>query len=160
MNVHIFIANYTDSQDAGDIGSLLDMYAADPMGGGKNLPEAVRERVASELAKIPHAFTVLCRVDGHAVGLVNCFEGFSTFQCKPLVNIHDIVVHPDFRGQGLCQKMMARVEEIARDKGCCKPTLEVLEGNSVAQASYKKFGFAGYELDPSVGKALFWEKGL
>lgn len=160
MNVHIITANYTDPRDAGDIASLLDMYASDPMGGGRSLPESVRERVVSELAKIPHAFTVLCRADGYAIGLVNCFEGFSTFQCKPLVNIHDIVVHPDFRGQGLCQKMMARVEEIARDKGCCKLTLEVLEGNFVAQASYKKFGFAGYELDPSVGKALFWEKGL
>jgi hypothetical protein len=26
-----------------------------------------------------------------AVGLVNCFEGFSTFACKPLVNVHELL---------------------------------------------------------------------
>jgi hypothetical protein len=31
---------------------------------------------------------------------------------------------------------------VARQRGCCKITLEVLEGNAVAQASYGKFGFA------------------
>jgi hypothetical protein len=39
-------------------------------------------------------------------------------------------------------------------------TLEVLEGNQIAKNAYIKFGFAGYELDPKMGKALFWEKPL
>jgi ribosomal protein S18 acetylase RimI-like enzyme len=56
--------------------------------------------------------------------------------------------------------MLKEVEEIAKKKGCCKITLEVLEGNKVAQRSYKKFGFAGYELNPLMGKALFWEKPI
>ena len=41
-----------------------------------------------------------------------------------------------------------------------KLTLEVLEGNSVAQSAYRAFGFEGYELDPQMGKALFWQKKL
>ena len=53
-----------------------------------------------------------------------------------------------------------KVEEIAISKGCCKLTLEVLSGNAVAKASYEKFGFSGYELDPKVGNALFWQKSL
>ena len=61
---------------------------------------------------------------------------------------------------GISQLMMKEVEEIAKNKGCCKITLEVLEGNEVAQRSYKKFGFAGYELNPLMGKALFWEKPI
>jgi hypothetical protein len=39
-------------------------------------------------------------------------------------------------------------------------TLEVLEGNVAAQAAYQSCGFAGYELDPCMGKALFWKKKL
>jgi hypothetical protein len=39
-------------------------------------------------------------------------------------------------------------------------SLEVFEGNETAKNSYQKFGFDGYELDPKVGKALFWQKAL
>jgi ribosomal protein S18 acetylase RimI-like enzyme len=56
--------------------------------------------------------------------------------------------------------MLARAEAIARERGCCKMTLEVLEGNRTAQALYKSLGFAGYELDPEMGKAMFWQKLL
>ena len=91
---------------------------------------------------------------------MNCFETYSSFKGKPLVNIHDVIVIKAFRGLGLSQLMLEKVEEIAKQKGCCKLTLEVLEGNEVAQHSYKKFGFEGYELDPAMGKAVFWQKSL
>ena len=32
--------------------------------------------------------------------------------------------------------------------------------NTIAQAAYRSVGFDGYQLDPSLGKALFWEKKL
>jgi ribosomal protein S18 acetylase RimI-like enzyme len=66
----------------------------------------------------------------------------------------------DFRGQGISKKLLQKSEEIAKSLGCCKLTLEVLEGNTTAQAAYKASGFAGYELDPQMGKALFWQKKL
>lgn len=65
-----------------------------------------------------------------------------------------------FRGLGVSQLMLAKVEEQAKKRGCCKITLEVLEGNEIARNSYMKFGFDGYELDPEMGKALFWQKTL
>ena len=120
----------------------------------------LRDKLAIELARRPHAFSLLCYVDDQPAGLVNCFEGFSTFQCKPLINIHDLVVAPGFRGLGLSQLMLARVEAIAQARGCCKLTLEVLEGNKTAQAAYAKFGFEAYALDPAMGKALFWQKNM
>jgi ribosomal protein S18 acetylase RimI-like enzyme len=103
---------------------------------------------------------LLAFVDGVPAGLVIGFEGFSTFACKPLLNVHDVFVAARFRGRGLAGRMLARVEEIAKQRGCCKLTLEVLEGNAVAQSVYRKFGFSGYQLDPQLGKALFWEKKL
>ena len=103
---------------------------------------------------------MLAFVGGEPAGLVNCFEGFSTFACRPLVNVHDVVVKEPFRGLGLSQKMLQKVEEIARQRGCCKITLEVLEGNPVAQASYRKFGFDDSIFDPAHGRMLFWSKAL
>ena len=160
QNIKIFVANYLNPQNAQDISYLLNCYAEDPMGGGTPLSDDVKENLAKKLEEQGNAFTVLCYVDEKPVGLVNCFVGFSTFKCKPLVYIHDVVVVGNNRGLGLSQKMLAEVERVAKQKQCCKLTLEVLEGNEVAKNAYLKFGFSGYELDPKMGKALFWEKTL
>ena len=160
MNINIVKADYTNPDHAKDIGYMLDMYARDPMGGGTPLSDTIKDNLAKELSMRAFAFSVLAYVDGAPAGLANCFEGFSTFKCRPLVNIHDIVVHPDYRGHGISQKLLDKIGEIANDLGACKITLEVLEGNKTAQNAYMKFGFEGYELDPEKGKALFWEKPL
>lgn len=160
MNISIIQADYCNTRHASDMSSLLAAYALDPMGGGQPLEQRVISSLASELAKIPQAFSILCYVDERAAGLINCFQSFSTFKCKPIINVHDIVVAKEYRGLGLCQRMLNLTEEVARERGCCKITLEVLEGNSAAQSAYRKFGFSGYQLDPNMGKALFWEKAL
>jgi ribosomal protein S18 acetylase RimI-like enzyme len=160
MDLNVFLADYTNPQHARDIVALLDHYARDPMGGGAPLDDAVAQCIVNELAQRSFAFTVLCYIDDQAVGLVNCFESFSTFKARPLINIHDIVVRQDYRGRHISHAMLTCVEAIAEQRNCCRLTLEVLEGNSAAQAAYKKFGFAGYELDPQMGKALFWQKWL
>lgn len=160
MTIEIRLADYNNPTDAQVIVELLNGYAQDPMGGGEPLMASTQQNLVGALAKIPHAFSVLCFVDNQAAGLINCFEGFSTFKCKPIINVHDVTVVGEFRGLGLSLKMMDKVEDIARERGACKITLEVLEGNKVAQGSYLKFGFSSYELDPKMGKAMFWEKPL
>ncbi len=60
----------------------------------------------------------------------------------------------------LSPELLEKVEELAHEKGCCKITLEVIEGNEVAKSAYLKFGFAEYELDPALGHALFWQKRI
>ena len=54
--------------------------------------------------------------------------------------------------------MMGEVEAVARSRGACKLTLEVLSNNAPAKGSYAKFGFKNYELDPAQGHAEFWER--
>jgi ribosomal protein S18 acetylase RimI-like enzyme len=159
-DILVLQASYTNSVQAEAIGYLLNHYAEDPMGGGHSLPTDLLAQLPAELAKRPHAFSVLAFVGGEPAGLVNCFEGFSTFACRPLVNVHDVIVHSAFRGLGLSQKMLQKVEEIARQRGCCKITLEVLEGNAIAQSSYRKFGFNDSIFDPAHGRMLFWSKPL
>lgn len=160
MNIEVKIADYSDKTQAEEIVYLMDIYSRDEMGGSQPLPDFVKSNLTAELSKLPHAFSVIAYVNNDPAGLINCFEAFSTFKCEPLVNIHDVIVIPEFRGKGLSHKMLTKVEEIARSKGCCKLTLEVLEGNKIAQRSYEKFGFTGYELDPALGKALFWQKSI
>ena len=48
----------------------------------------------------------------------------------------------------------------ARTRGCCKLTLEVLEGNRGALEAYLQSGFRAYALDPAMGTAIFLEKLL
>ena len=160
MSLHLTIADYHDPVHARDLASLLDSYSRDLMGNRQELSPEILACLAPELAKLPHAFSILAYLNDTAVGMANCFMGFSTFKCRPLVNIHDIAVHPDYRGQGIGSKILAAVEEEAIKRDCCKITLEVLEGNTIAQAAYLKFGFASYELDPETGRALFMEKEL
>jgi ribosomal protein S18 acetylase RimI-like enzyme len=160
MNIETVVADYSDEQQCDDIVYLLNEYALEPMGGGQALSSFAKDNLTNELSKLAHAITVLAYIDKKPVGLVNCFDGFSTFKCKPLLNIHDVVVLNECRGSGVCQRMLNKVEQIAREKGCCKLTLEVLEGNKSAQQAYIKQGFEGYELDPECGKALFWQKLL
>ncbi len=160
MNIEVLKADYTNSKHAAHIPLLLDAYATDPMGGGAGLTDHAKHSLVNKLARLPYAFSVIAFVDGEPAGLANCFEGFSTFACQPVVNVHDLMVADRFRGHGLSHRLLEKVEDIAVAKGCCKITLEVLSNNAVAQASYRKFGFAGYELDPQAGHALFWEKKL
>ncbi len=158
MTINIIKADY--AIHGKDIINLLSGYALDPMGGGEVLTSYVKDNLINELSKLPHAFSVLAFKNDKAVGLINCFEGFSTFACKPLINIHDVTVHKDYRGLGISQKMLAKVESTAKKKNCCKLTLEILSKNDIAQSAYQKFGFASYCLDPSLGSAVFWQKTL
>ena len=158
--LQVVLADYTDTGHANAIVYLLDAYAQDTAGGGKPLSDFAKQNLVAELVKRPQAFSVLA-FDGDApVGLVNCIEGFSTFACKPLINVHDVVVLSSYRGQRVGEQMLVLAEKIAVQRGACKLTLEVLSGNLSAIKLYERIGFAGYQLDPAMGSALFLQKWL
>lgn len=152
----------------------LDAYARDPMGGGASLSGHARKHLVAGLQATPHYRGWLAwggdgddpqplglpELGSQPLGLLNSFLGFSTFAAAPLLNIHDIAVMPQSRGQGVGRALMQAAEAFARQTGCCKLTLEVLEGNRDAQALYAAEGYAGYVLDPRMGRAMFWQKKL
>ena len=153
-------ARYADPAHAAALIDLLDHYARDPAGGGAPLGDFARANLVGELAARPFVFSVLAFDNDTPVGLVNAIEGFSTFACRPLVNVHDVVVRASHRGRGIAARMFAEVETIARERGACKLTLEVLQGNAAARALYERLGFAAYQLDPAMGHAQFLQKWL
>ncbi|SCK53808.1 Ribosomal protein S18 acetylase RimI [Variovorax sp. HW608] len=158
--IDVRLADYRNAAHARALVALLDAYARDPAGGGTPLEPHVLAGLPEALAARPQAFTVLAYDGEQPVGLVNCIEGFSTFACKPLVNVHDVVVLQSHRGQRVTQRMLARVEQEARARGACKLTLEVLSGNQSALRAYEREGFANYQLDPAFGSAMFLQKKL
>lgn len=158
--LNIMTADYANPDHAHALVSLLDAYARDPAGGGTPLSDFARANLVPALAARPQAFSVLALDGAEPVGLVNCLEGFSTFACRPLVNVHDVVVRASHRGRRVGEQMLEQVAQIARARGACKLTLEVLSGNRPAWRLYERVGFAGYALDPSLGEARFLQKWL
>ena len=158
--VEIVRADLTNTLHAQALVSLMRVYASDPMGGGKDLSDYAQENLVNSLNARNDTTVILAYRDEEAVGLLTCMEGFSTFACMPLLNIHDAIVKAAYRSQGIIAMLLREAENIAIEKGCCKMTLEVLEENVPAQSAYRKFGFSDYELDPKMGKAMFWEKPL
>jgi ribosomal protein S18 acetylase RimI-like enzyme len=156
-------ADYAYPRHAHVLVELLDAYARDPMGGGEALSAFAKGNLVNCLAARPTAFSVLAfdQADEKTpMGLINCIEGFSTFACQPLVNVHDVVVLSDYRGQRVAEAMFALVHTIAAQRGACKLTLEVLSGNQSALRLYERIGFAQYQLDPAAGRAQFMQKWL
>ena len=160
VNLSVIPPDLDNPDHATSLLALLDHYAGDPMGGGAGLSEHAKATLIERLREIPHFYGALAFVDGHAVGLIHCFFGFSTFAAEPLLNIHDIVVHADYRGRGVGQALLAHAEAVAKETGCCKLTLEVLSNNLAALKTYQSAGFAPYVLDPKAGSALFLQKKI
>jgi ribosomal protein S18 acetylase RimI-like enzyme len=158
--LEIVRVDFADPAHAAALIDLLDHYARDPAGGGEPLSDFARGNLVTSLAARPFIFSVLAFDSATPVGLINAIEGFSTFACRPLVNVHDVVVMPGHRGRGIAAQLFAEVEAIARERGACKLTLEVLTGNRTARALYEKLGFDDYRLDPAMGHAQFMQKWL
>jgi ribosomal protein S18 acetylase RimI-like enzyme len=159
-SIHVLRADYANPLHGAALVALLDAYALDPMGGARPLSDFAKANLVSSLAARPQAYSVLAFDGEQAIGLVNCIEGFSTFACRPLVNVHDVAVLASHRGQKVAEKMLALAESIAVERGACKMTLVVLQGNGGAYRLYQRLGFANYQLDPAMGQAQFMQKWL
>lgn len=151
----VITANLKDPAHRDAILGLLDNYASDPMGKQAALPESSRARLLTGLAEQPQALVLLAFEDDTPVGLLIAFQGFSTFQASPLLNIHDLIVHPDYRGHGLGRQLLEEAERQALDRGCSQITLEVRSDNAAAQRLYQSEGFTD-----CLPRMWFWKKQL
>ena len=70
----------TSSRDAAALVALLDEYARDPTGGGTPLADDAKARLPGLLASRAHYAGLLAWDGDRPVGLVNAFEGVSTFK--------------------------------------------------------------------------------
>lgn len=153
--VRIETADLGNREHQRQIVALLDMYSRDAMGGGAPLPDAVKAALIDGLRTHPTSLVLLARVENEAAGLCIGFEGFSTFHARPLLNIHDLAVNPNYRNRGIGRTLLAAAETAARRRNCCKLTLEVRADNVSAQHLYRSLGFG-----ESTPVMHFWHKML
>lgn len=148
------IADFSNPAHSQAIVELIDMYSQDEFGSSSELAADVRQRLIPGLVAA-HAVCVLAKAAEEYVGVALCLPGFSSFRAQPLLNIHDIAVKPDHRGQGVGRALLVAVEEEARRRGCCKITLEVRADNVLAQEVYRRAGYQS--MSPET---FFWSRPL
>ena len=79
---------------------------------------------------------------GHAVGMCGLIIGL--FEAE----VMNVAVHPDYRGQGIAQKLMDALMEAGEARGVKEYTLEVRVSNTGAIHVYEAHGFVGEGIRP------------
>jgi ribosomal protein S18 acetylase RimI-like enzyme len=159
-NVTILDADLSRAEHQNAIIEMLDAYMRDPMEGGEPPPERIKRELVPGLRAHPACYVFLAYRDGAPVGFSICFLGFSTFNARPLINIHDIFVDSSARGTGIGAKLLKRIEAKARELNCCRITLEVRKDNLVARGLYRKVGFDQAAFGANRVPMEFWHKPL
>lgn len=159
-DINIVEADLRRPEHQRDVVALTDAYARDPMGNDGPLPPEVLARLPAALRDHATTLIFLAYAGDQAIGIATCFLGFSTFAARPLLNIHDLAVLPAHRGRGVARRLLAAVEDRARQLGCCKLTLEVQENNLRAKHLYTSAGFAHALTATAGGGALYYAKPI
>ena len=88
-------------------------FVMEPMCGGEAHDTAALTSLHAALKSLPakldkrkYAFSFLAYVGKDPAGLVNCFEGFSTFAAEPLVNVQDCYVLAPYRRLGVAKILL------------------------------------------------------
>jgi GNAT superfamily N-acetyltransferase len=170
MPVSIRRADLADPEDAEAIVALTDAYARDPMGGGEPLPDDVQGGLVDAMREHGNVVVWLAEDEGepvgisgrgeegsrperrrdaehedrerarHPVGILTGIVKFSTFAASSTLNVHDIAVLADRRGEGIGAELLQAAEAWAREEGLARLSLEVLDENP-AQRLYERQGF-------------------
>ena len=154
-SVFFEIADLESSSHQKIVIELLDAYMRDGMGINAPMREDLKKPVLDGLKSHNESFVLLAKQAEKNVGLATCFYGFSTFNAQPLINIHDLIVLPAYRNQGVGRAILQEVAKIGRENNCCKITLEVRVDNENAKALYQSEGFT--DGNPPMH---FWSKWL
>ncbi len=160
MDIKIIKADLNKQQHQDAVRLLLTNYAENLPGFARQLGDDVMNRLIPGLKSFPTTLILLAEVEGTYAGMLISFQGFSTFNAERLINIHDIMVLPEFRNRGVGTALLNGIEKAARQEGFCKLTLEVQEHNTAAARLYRRFGFEKSVLDENQGKTFFFSKVL
>lgn len=85
---------------------------------------------------------VVAELDGQVVG----YGGM--WMIMDEAHVTNIALHPDVRGRGYGNRIVAAMIDMAKQEGIIRMTLEVRKSNEVAQNLYKKFGFKACGIRP------------
>jgi len=89
---------------------------------------------------------LVAEVNGQAVGMCSGQMTISTAEGGPALLVEDMVVLGEYRGQGIGQRLMAKVAEWGKTKGVSRLQLLADRNNTPALEFYKRLGWQTTEL--------------
>src|ERR1043166_5143754 len=102
---------------------------------------ATEERLRDSLFGSPRfAEVIIGEEDGAAVGFAIFFHNYSTFLAQPGIYLEDLFVKPEARGCGYGKALLARLAQLAVERGCGQVEWAVLDWNAPSIAFYKALG--------------------
>ena len=133
-----------------DIGALVGLLAWLFAQEADFAPDAAKqERGLRLILEQPAVGRIYCAVAGDVVvGMVSLLFTVSTAEGGRAAWLEDMVVHPDWRGQGIGARLLQEAIRQARVAGCCRITLLTDAGNAAAQEFYGRAGFARSAMVP------------
>lgn len=86
------------------------------------------------------AHAIIAEDDAQSLGFALYFFNFSTWTGRRGLYLEDFYVRPGARGSGIGRKLFARLASIARECGCARMDLSVLDWNENAIRFYDRQG--------------------
>lgn len=88
----------------------------------------------------PYAEVLIGELDGVPQGFALFFHNFSTFEGRPGIYLEDLFVRPAARGSRLGKALLARLAQLAIERGCARLEWSVLDWNESAIGFYRLLG--------------------
>ena len=93
-----------------------------------------------QLDRPPFEVLIAESPSGEPVGFALYFHTYSTWKGKEGIWIEDLFVPEEWRGQGIGQKLLFSVVEIAEERQCGRVEWSVLDWNTPAIGFYERMG--------------------
>jgi GNAT superfamily N-acetyltransferase len=90
----------------------------------------------------PVAEALVADSGDRVVGFALFFTNFSTFLARPGLYLEDLFVEPEQRGRGIGEALLARLAQLAAERGCGRFEWSVLDWNVNAIRFYERMGAA------------------
>ena len=138
------------ASDADEIAAIEEMTFAMPWSRKDFWAEAVNE----------NAIYIVGTVDNKVIAYAGAWISFEEAQ------VTNVAVHPDYRGQGIGNKLFAKLIEEVKTRGVTAITLEVRPSNEAAIKLYENFGLKsvgrrkGYYLDNGEDALIMWNTSI
>ncbi|WP_375753590.1 GNAT family N-acetyltransferase [Vibrio sp. HN007] len=147
----VFRLDIESHQQRSDMQKLFVEYSS-------NADANIKENIVEKLCELLYFIGFIAYLGEKPAGFAVCFESFSSYRCKKVLNIHDFMISEAYRGKGYGKVLLKGVEAFARENDYLKITLEVDDDNHSAQKLYSRCGFEDHQV--VLKGLLHWQKYL
>lgn len=104
-------------------------------------PELIGSRLEAILRDHPHYLPIGAFIEGDMKGFVGAWIA-TRIWCGRYLEVDNFVVHPDARGGGIGTRLMARLEDLARENDCDVVALDTYVTLHDAHRLYHRLGYS------------------